>query len=137
MYAQVSFSTPTRTALTVPTSAVLNTGARTLVFMDMGGGKLMPMDVVVGRAAGDYTEILSGLEPGQRVVTSAQYLLDSESNLAEVMRSMGGSEEMGGMEMSGGSMPGGRMDGRAPSPADGMDAKGADMKGMKMPAGKE
>jgi multidrug efflux pump subunit AcrA (membrane-fusion protein) len=140
MYARVSFSTPTRTALTVPTSAVLSTGARTLVFMDMGGGKLMPMDVVIGRVAGDFSEILSGLEPGQRVVTSAQYLLDSESNLAEVMKSMigmGGSAETGGMDMSGGSVPGARMDGSVPSPADGMDAKGADMKGMKMPAGKE
>ena len=131
MYATVRFSTPSRRALTVPNSAILHTGERAVVFVDMGAGKLMPHDVEVGRVAGAYTEILSGVEPGQRVVTSAQYILDSESNMAEVMKSMmgmmgegmdmGGMEgmDMGGMDMSGGSM------------------KGMDMKGMKMPQKKE
>jgi Cu(I)/Ag(I) efflux system membrane fusion protein len=90
MYATVRLSTPSRSALTVPSSAILRTGERNVVFMDMGKGELMPMDVEVGRTAGDYTEILAGLEPGQRVVTSAQFLLDSESNLGEVMKSMMG-----------------------------------------------
>ena len=101
MYATVTLTTPTRRALTVPTSAVLNTGERSLVFMDMGGGRLMPMNVVVGPTAGAYTEVLSGLEPGQRVVTSAQYLLDSESNLAEVMKSMMGQMGAAGRPRSG------------------------------------
>jgi Cu(I)/Ag(I) efflux system membrane fusion protein len=117
MYATVRFSTPSRPALTVPSSAVVYTGERAVVFVDMGGGKLMPHEVEVGRVAGDQTEILAGVEPGQRVVTSAQYILDSESNMAEVMKSMMGM--MGeGMEM------------------EGMDMGGMDMKGMKMP-GKE
>ena len=84
----------------------------------------MPHEVELGRVAGDYSEVLSGLEPGQRVVTSAQFLLDSESNLAEVMRSMlgqMGSADMGSMKgMEGMDMPG-------------MKDTGADMKGMKMP----
>jgi membrane fusion protein, copper/silver efflux system len=88
MYATVRLHAPSRTALTVPTSAVLRTGTRNVVFVDMGGGQLMPVEVEIGRVAGDYTEVFGGLEPGQRVVTSAQFLLDSESNLAEVMRSM-------------------------------------------------
>ena len=88
MYATVRLSTPGRTALTVPSSAILRTGERNVVFMDMGNGELMPLDVEIGRTAGDYTEILAGLEPGQRVVTSAQFLLDSESNLGEVMKAM-------------------------------------------------
>lgn len=121
MYATVTLTTPARRALAVPTSAVLNTGDRTLVFMDMGGGRLMPMEVLAGRTAGEYTAILSGLEPGQRVVTSAQYLLDSESNLAEVMKSM-----IGQMNMSG--RPGSGQMQKMP----GMDDKGADMKGMNM-----
>ncbi|HEV2150082.1 MAG TPA: efflux RND transporter periplasmic adaptor subunit [Longimicrobiaceae bacterium] len=132
MYATVRISSPSRTALTVPTSAVVHTGERAVVFVDMGRGKIMPHEVEVGRIAGDQTEILAGVEPGQRVVTSAQYILDSESNMAEVMKSMmgmmgegmdmGGMEgmDMGGMDMSGGSMQG-------------MEMKGADMKGMKMP----
>lgn len=130
MYATVRLSSPSRTALTVPSSAVVHTGERAVVFADLGGGKIMPQDVEVGRVAGDHTEILAGVEPGQRVVTSAQYILDSESNMAEVMKSMmgmmgegmdmDGMEGMDGMDMSGGSMQG-------------MDMKGADMKGMNMP----
>lgn len=88
MYATVRLSAPGRTALTVPASAIMNTGERRLVFVDMGDGRLVPREVEVGRVAGDYAEVLAGLEPGQRVVTSAQFLLDSESNLGEVMRSM-------------------------------------------------
>ncbi|MGH7557633.1 MAG: efflux RND transporter periplasmic adaptor subunit, partial [Gemmatimonadota bacterium] len=101
MYATVRFSTPTRETLTVPTSAVLRTGDRALVFVDMGNS-LMPHEVELGRVAGEYTEVLAGVEPGQRVVTSAQFLLDSESNLAEVMKSMiGMGGEMEGMDMEG------------------------------------
>lgn len=95
MYATVRLSTPSRPALTVPNSAILQTGDRNVVFVDMGSGELMPHDVELGRVAGDYTEILSGLEPGQRVVTSAQFLLDSESNLGEVMKSMIGNMDAG------------------------------------------
>ncbi|MEO5816356.1 MAG: efflux RND transporter periplasmic adaptor subunit [Gemmatimonadaceae bacterium] len=88
MYATVRLSTPTRSALTVPSSAILRTGERSVVFMDMGKGELMPMDVQVGGGTGAYTEIISGVDAGARVVTSAQFLLDSESNLGEVMKSM-------------------------------------------------
>jgi Cu(I)/Ag(I) efflux system membrane fusion protein len=138
MYATVALSTPSRSALSVPASAVLNTGDRSIVFVDMGKGELMPHDVVVGRVAGEYAEVLSGVERGQRVVTSAQFLLDSESNLAEVMRSMigqigatdtGDMQNMPGMDMSGqqGGMPSPRGD------SAGMNDKGADVKGMKAP----
>jgi Cu(I)/Ag(I) efflux system membrane fusion protein len=110
MYATIHLATPGRSALTVPSTAVLRTGERDVVFMDIGKGAIKPMDVRVGRVAGDYTEILSGLEPGSRVVTSAQFLLDSESNLGEVMQSMigqggasaastSGSGDMRGMPM--------------------------------------
>jgi Cu(I)/Ag(I) efflux system membrane fusion protein len=77
--------------------------------------------VETGRVAGDFAEVLSGVEPGQRVVTSAQFLLDSESNLGEVMRSMigqTGSGEMGGMQVG---------------PSADTSMQGADMRGMKMP----
>lgn len=115
MYATVRLSTPSRTALTVPTSAVVRTGERAFVFVDLGGGKLKSQDVELGASAGDYTEVLAGVEPGQRVVTSAQFLLDSESNLGEVMKGMmgmgGGMGDMPGMDMK--------------------DAKGADPKGKR------
>ena len=88
MYATVRLRTPSRAALTVPNSAVLRTGERNVVFVAMDDGSLMPQEIAIGRVAGDYSEVLAGLGPGQRVVTSAQFLLDSESNLAEVMRAM-------------------------------------------------
>ncbi|MFL5620419.1 MAG: efflux RND transporter periplasmic adaptor subunit [Gemmatimonadaceae bacterium] len=109
MYATVRLNTPSRSALTVPTSAVLRAGDRNIVFVDVGGGKLQPHDVELGRSAGELTEVIAGLESGQRVVTSAQFLLDSESNLSEVMKSMiaqtsagdratGGMQDMPGMK---------------------------------------
>lgn len=105
MYATVRLSGPVRSTLTVPSAAVVHTGVRHLVFVDLGAGRLLPQEIQMGRTAGDLTEIVAGLEPGQRIVTSAQYLLDSESNLAEVMRSMigqGGAAmdaDMPGMDM--------------------------------------
>ncbi|MGH7554905.1 MAG: efflux RND transporter periplasmic adaptor subunit [Longimicrobiales bacterium] len=109
MYATVRIEVPGQTVLTAPASAVLRTGERALVFVDMGEGRIMPRQIRLGRVAGDYAEVLSGLEPGQRLVTSAQFLLDSESNLAEVMRGMMsqmntsdvGSADMRGMDMRG------------------------------------
>ena len=109
MYATVRLSTPDRAALTVPTSAVIQTGDRAVVFADRGGGRLEPQEVEVGRVAGDYTEILAGLEAGQRVVTSAQFLLESESNLGEVMKAMMGQmglSDMGASEIDGMDMTG-------------------------------
>ena len=88
MYATVRIRTGGGAVVTVPSSAVLRTGERTLVFVDQGGGRFAPTAIRIGRTGGDYTEVLSGLEPGQRVVTSAQFLLDSEANLDQVMRSM-------------------------------------------------
>lgn len=101
MYGMVNLTAPTRSALTLPSSAVVHTGDRSLVFVDVGGGRLVPRDVTVGRTSGDYTEILSGVAAGQRVATSAQFLIDSESNLGEVMRSMIGTGSSGAANMNG------------------------------------
>lgn len=88
MYTTVRLQIPTRTALTVPVSALVRTGERDIVFADMGNGRIMPMAVRVGQVTDQYAEIIAGVEPGQRIVTSAQFLLDSESNVAEVMKGM-------------------------------------------------
>lgn len=120
MYATVKLSSPSRSALTVPRAAVVQTGERAVVFVDQGKGALRPVDVETGRAAGDYVEVLAGLTTGQRVVTSAQFLLDSESNLAEVMKSMigmGGGSGAAGPNTRGGDTKG-------------MEMKGADTRGM-------
>lgn len=113
MFATVRLQSPSRLALTVPTSAIVRTGERTLVFVDMGGGRIEPQVVETGQITSELAEVLTGLEPGQRVVTSAQFILDSESNLAEVMRSMIGQGAAGMAEMEGmGDMPGMDMGGR-------------------------
>ncbi len=100
MYATVRIATAGRTVVAAPSSAVVRTGERALVFVDMGGGDVMAHEVTVGQTTGGFTEILGGVEVGSRVVTSAQFLIDSESNLAEVMRSMigqTGASDMGQM----------------------------------------
>lgn len=88
MYATVRMAAELGETLTVPASAVLHTGERAVVFVDMGEGELMPRELQIGVRGGDLVQVLSGVEPGARVVTSAQFLLDSESNLAEVMQAM-------------------------------------------------
>jgi membrane fusion protein, copper/silver efflux system len=110
MFATVHLRSPSRRALAVPTSALVRTGERNLVFVELGGGRIEPQPVEIGQSTTEYTEVLTGLEPGQRVVTSAQFLLDSESNLAEVMRSMIGQGAAGMTDMKG--MPGMDMGGR-------------------------
>lgn len=100
MYATVRLTTPARTALTVPNSAVLRTGDRNVVFVDLGNGALTPREVQLGRVTGAYTEVLTGIKPGQRVVTSAQFLLDSEANLGDVMRVMVGQMSSGDLNKS-------------------------------------
>lgn len=105
MYATVRIATPTRSVLAVPASAVVRTGERELVFIELANGSLAPREIRTGITAGGYTEILSGISSGQRIVTSAQFLVDSESNLGEIMKGMigqgspGQASDMAGMDM--------------------------------------
>jgi len=113
MYATVQLEKSLGEVLTIPSSAVLRTGNSAIAFVDMGEGQLMPHELTLGLAADEYVEVVEGIEPGMRVVTSAQFLIDSESNLAEVMRAMmaqmnvSDMESMEGMDMD---SPGMRMD---------------------------
>jgi len=68
-------------AVFVPKTAVLDSGRRQIVFVGGGDGRLIPRDVEVGDRVDDYVEIKEGLSPGERVVTSANFLVDSESQL--------------------------------------------------------
>ncbi len=90
MYANVNISTvPVRDAIAVPTESVMFSGTRNLVFIALGEGRFVPRDVVVGIESGDgFYEIKEGLEAGETVVTSAQFLLDSESKLQESIAKM-------------------------------------------------
>jgi Cu(I)/Ag(I) efflux system membrane fusion protein len=91
MFVDVSLEGAPSAALTVPESAVIPTGERTLVFVDKGDGHYEPREVVLGaRVPGGY-EVRRGLSAGERVVISANFLLDSESSLrAAIARTTGG-----------------------------------------------
>jgi Cu(I)/Ag(I) efflux system membrane fusion protein len=87
MYADVLLRTDLGPALFVPDSAILKTGDRRLVFLDQGDGRLEPREIVLGaRSEGGY-QVLSGLQDGDRVVTSANFLIDSESSLKAALQS--------------------------------------------------
>jgi multidrug efflux pump subunit AcrA (membrane-fusion protein) len=91
MFVDVSLEGVPSAALIVPESAVIPTGERTLVFVDEGDGHYEPREVALGaRVAGGY-EVRRGLAAGERVVVSANFLLDSESSLrAAIARTTGG-----------------------------------------------
>jgi Cu(I)/Ag(I) efflux system membrane fusion protein len=81
MLASVELAAPAAERLLVPLSAVLYAGKRSFVFLDLGEGRLRPAPVAVGVRSGEEIEILSGIEPGQSVVSSATFLVASESRL--------------------------------------------------------
>jgi Cu(I)/Ag(I) efflux system membrane fusion protein len=89
MYATVRFHpVVAKDAIVVPSLAVLRTGERNLVVLAEGEGRFAPREVTLGSEGDGDTEILSGLQAGDKVVTSAQFLLDSESSLREVIQKM-------------------------------------------------
>jgi len=90
MFANVKLTAEVATsALLVPDSAVLRSGEKNTVFVALAGGKFDPRTVKLGLAAeNDYDQVLSGLEAGERVVTSGEFMLDSESQLREAIQKM-------------------------------------------------
>lgn len=118
--------------LSIPRSAALASGDRTIAFVRLADGRLAPREIVTGVATIDRVEVMRGLAAGDTVVASATFLIDAESNLGAAMGAMAG---MPGMDM------GAPLDKPATQPADmpGMDmpgtsAPGTTMPGMNMPA---
>lgn len=81
MYVNVLLKSAAGDKLTIPASAVFQTGTRQVVFTDAGNGTFTPTNVVLGPTRGSDVVVLSGIQPHERVVTSANFLLDSESQL--------------------------------------------------------
>jgi RND family efflux transporter MFP subunit len=81
MFVNVSLDIPLGEHEVIPAAGVLQTGTRSLVFVDHGGGNLEPRDIELGERAGDDYIVLKGLKAGERIVTSANFLIDSESQL--------------------------------------------------------
>jgi rubrerythrin len=101
-------------ALLVPDSAVLRSGQKNTVFIALPGGKFEARTVALGvQAQDDMDQVLGGLSEGERVVTSGQFMLDSESQLREAIQKMNNpgtiaaTEPVSGADEAGGSAPAG------------------------------
>ena len=81
MFVNVDLKTSLGRQLIVPASAVFQSGTRQLVFLNHGDGSLEPKEITVGPRVGDDFIVLKGLEARQSIVTSANFLIDSESQL--------------------------------------------------------
>ena len=96
MFVNVEFGIAGPKELVVPAEAVLDTGDRQTVFVDLGNGYLEPRQVVVGERYGDRVAITSGLNAGERVVSSGTFLIDSESQLKAAAGGMGAPQHQHG-----------------------------------------
>jgi membrane fusion protein, copper/silver efflux system len=96
MFVNVEFDDKTKSALTVPAEALINTGKRSIVIVAEDGGKFHPVEVETGRDNGDVTEIRKGLTAGQKVVVSGQFLIDSESSLKTTLNHLKAAPEGSG-----------------------------------------
>lgn len=90
MYANVELKIPLGIRLVVPRDAILESGERQVLFLHHGGGRLEWRSVKLGSRSGDWVEVIEGLTEGEHVVTSANFLLDSESRLKAAVGGMRG-----------------------------------------------
>jgi membrane fusion protein, copper/silver efflux system len=74
--------------LSVPSSAVIDSGLRQVVIVDVGEGRFTPREVKLGRRTSDFAEVLQGLKANERVVTRANFLIDAESNLKAALTAL-------------------------------------------------
>lgn len=118
MYGNVEIRVESGNHLAIPQDAVLDSGTRKVVFVDLGAGMFEPREVTVGNKTGHLYPVLAGLKPGEKVVSSGTFLIDSESQLMAATNMMGAlgmggikmeQAQMGEMEMGG--MPMGDMKG--------------------------
>jgi|CXWL01.1.fsa_nt_gi Cu(I)/Ag(I) efflux system membrane fusion protein len=91
MYARVEFASSHSKdkVLAIPDSAVLDTGTRRVVLVDLGAGRFEPRTVKLGMHANGYAEVLGGINAGEAVVVKANFLIDAESNLKAVLSGFG------------------------------------------------
>ncbi|MBS0159905.1 MAG: efflux RND transporter periplasmic adaptor subunit [Nitrospira sp.] len=96
MYANVELRVELGVRLAIPQESIIESGAKQVVFLHLGEGRLEPRLIKTGVRAGEWSEVLDGLKEGEHIVTSANFLIDSESRLKSVVEGMGG---MPGMKM--------------------------------------
>lgn len=112
MFANVRIQTrPKNNVTVIPNEAIIRTGERNIVFVAKDEGSFEPREVILGMEGGERNneiEILEGVKPGEKIVTSAQFLFDSESRLQEAIQKMlqqkQDTSDMENMDMTGGEM---------------------------------
>ena len=87
MYVDLLLEMDMGKSLVVPVSAVMPTGKRNIAFVDKGNGKLEPRLLVLGEKYGDVYAVNSGLKEGERVVASANFLIDAEAKIQGALKS--------------------------------------------------
>ena len=96
MFAQVELAAPIRkNTVTVPLSAVIDSGVRRIVLVQVKEGRFEPREVKLGARSDDYVEVLDGVRDGELVVVAANFLIDAESNLKAVIGSFGSAAPAG------------------------------------------
>jgi membrane fusion protein, copper/silver efflux system len=100
MYVRVSLAGKAREALAVPRSALIQTGDRQIAFVETSAGVFAPREVKTGTSGKDYIEVLSGLSEAEAVVTSANFLIDSESRIGAIGAAPAGSAGQPGQSLA-------------------------------------
>ncbi len=101
MFVRVSLSGKDRAALAIPRSALIQTGERQIAFVEQSAGVYAPREVVTGVQGKDIVEVRSGLSQGEMVVTSANFLIDSESRIGAIGSAPAGSSGQPGQSLGG------------------------------------
>jgi RND family efflux transporter MFP subunit len=123
MYATVEIASGAQhSRLAVPSSAVLDSGVRRIVFVQVGEGRFEAREVKLGLRADDYVEVLSGVQAGEPVVVAANFLIDAESNLRAAIGSLG-KPSAGGTSPGSAPKPGSSVGHRGDGTLDAVDEK--------------
>ena len=89
MYGDVEIATGGKAdVVAVPAGAIIDSGNRQVVLIELGEGRYEPRDVKLGRKGNGFTEILSGVAEGDKVVVNGNFLIDAESNLQAALKSL-------------------------------------------------
>ena len=105
MYASVSLRGKGREALAIPASALIQTGERQIAFVEQSPGVYAPREVKIGAQSNEFVEVLSGLSEGETVVTSANFLIDSESRIGALGAAPSGSTGQPAQSLGGKATP--------------------------------
>jgi RND family efflux transporter MFP subunit len=89
MFVDVEFAVKMPPAIVVPADAVIDTGQKSIVYMDRGDGYIQPRTIQTGRRIGKQVEIVSGLAPGEKIVVSGNFVIDSESRMGATAQGIG------------------------------------------------